>query len=609
MPCPPAAPLRLAALLLLAAAACGPDAAHDGPWLEEVSAAAGLAVPLTCGGVDKQTILEVNGNGAALADLDGDGDLDVVLVDGTTRERFAAWVADGTGPPVRHHVLLNVGVTDGVPRLVPAADHGLEGVGWPTGITAGDVDEDGRVDLVIGGLGADTLYLNRTASPGPTGSSAGDEARVRFEARPLPGRRGPLDWTTSVALADADGDGHLDLYLVRYLEIDPADPPLGALVDEASGQRVPCRFQGHDVMCGPQGLPPQPDVLLRGDGRGGFADITAAAGLDVVPPRYGLGLLFADLDDDGRPDLYVANDSVDNTLLHNRGDGTFEDVSSLSGAASDMGGRAQAGMGVDLGDVDGDGRFDLAVTNFSDETNALYRSLGPLQFRDATASAGLAAASRPMLGWGVVLADLDADGQLDLFVANGHVYPQADLPGTGTAYAQPCQWFPGVTGSGSAGAPRFGPDAFPDDRPHKGRAALAGDLDDDGDLELLVLTLDGPPLLYLNRTDDPSRHLAVSLSDGPREAFGATLTLTWTDADGATRSASRQKLSARGFQSSGDPRLHFALPPGATLDAAEVRWPGGERQQVVTTALPLGHHVVLDRQGGPAPATPLGARP
>jgi len=582
----------LAPLALALTPACSDDPAGPGdestatspgdsptPWrFDDVTATAGLAQPLVAGGdaQDKRSILEVNGNGAALVDLDGDGDLDLVLVDGSTHE---AWLA---GERVEHPVLENIGSVDGVPRFERHADTGLAMGGWPAGITAGDVDRDGRPDLVIGGHGEDALFFNRTEPGGPP----------RFERAPLPGRDSPLDWTTSVALADADADGLLDLYLVRYLELDPAAIPIGDL------DGVPCRYQGQTVLCGPHGMRAQPDVFLRGLPAAPWFELaTAEAGLADVPAAYGLGLLFADLDTDGDLDLYVANDSVDNHLFENDGTGQFREVGGPAGVAADMAGRAQAGMGVALGDTDNDGDFDLVVTNFSEEANTLYRNDGGLRFRDVSARVGLSTPSRPLLGWGVALADLDADGQLDLFFANGHVYPQAE--GIGSGYAQPLMLLPGSAGS------RFGDNVFPDGRRHRGRSVLTGDVDNDGDLDLLVLRLDDTPLLFLNRLDAPDRQLLVQLvGEGAADAFGATLLLETADGPRVA-----QALSATSFQAHADVRLHVVLPDGQPPTSARVLWPGGDLETLDTARLAPGRRIVVRKGDGIVSSHPLESAP
>ena len=556
------------AVLALATGACG----GSGRPLFERLDDTGIDLVPTCGGdpAVKRTILEVNGNGLALADLDGDGDLDLLIVDGSTIPGVLS------GAPVRLGLFLSEAPPGGRPRFRRAEEPtGLVLSGWPTGVAQGDVDGDGRIDLLVGGRGEDALFLNRT-----------EAGRVRFEKRPLPGRSSPSDWTTSVALADADGDGLLDAYLCRYLEIDAAPPPLGRVGE------LPCTWKGHPVMCGPHGLPPQPDVFLRGTGGGDFIDASEASGVRAAGTGFGLGVIFADLDADGRPDLYVANDSVPNFVLHNLGDGRFEDRSGLSGAATDLAGRPQAGMGVDLGDLERDGDLDLVVTNFSEEPLALYRNDGELLYREVSASAGIAEATRGTLGWGVHLADFDADGHTDLYVSNGHVYPEADLPGTGSRYAQPQQYWTGL------GQGRFGAECFPESTPWRGRASARGDLDGDGDLDLVTLTLDGAPRVYLNTSDAPGRQLAVTLLVGRSPALGATLRLA--AADGPLVA---QVVSSAGFQTSSETTLH--LSGRGPVSSAEVLWPDGTLDPLPAKAIMFGRHVTIRRGEGVVGDEPL----
>lgn len=567
---------RIAVAVAALIAGCGEPAP---PLFEDVSDRAGLDVVLVCGEPGaKQTILEVNGNGVALFDLEGDGDLDVLLVDGSTRAAVMATEL------VRPHLFRNIGAPEGriaferLPDAIPPMR------GWPTGVAVADVDADGLDDLLIGGFGEDALFLNRTR---------GDA--VLFTRRPLHMRRDVGSWTTSLALADADNDGQLDAYFARYLDIDPANPPLGKVGD------LPCEFGGQTVMCGPHGLTPQHDVFLRGVGAPRWLEpADPERGFAVQPPGYALGVLFQDLDGDGWPDVYVANDSVGNLLFHNQGDGNFVERARPGGVANDGAGRPQAGMGVDAADVDGDGDLDLVVTNFSAEANALYRNEGNLLYRDTAIPSGLATASRALLGWGVHLAELTGDGKLDLLYSNGHVYPQADAAGSNTSYAQPMVLMPGD------GTGRFGANVFPDARQHVGRASALGDLDGDGDLDLVALSLDGRPRVYRSRIDAPERQMLVSLEAAPPahyQALGAQLRVRTA---GGWQVLARR--SSSGFQSVSDPRLHVA-GPGPVLEA-EVIWPGGARESLDPAGLRFGAwHLLRQGQGVVASQALREARP
>ena len=559
------------ALLLsacLAVCACSGSAR---PLLERVECGAEIALESGTRGAD-ETLLDLHGNGLALLDVDGDGDLDLLLVDGSTRERMAA------GRQVTHHLLINTGVRDGAPRFenVPG-ETGLRMNGWPTGVATGDVDRDGRPDVLIGGVGEDALFLNRT----PPGGAP------RFERRELPGHLSTRDWTTSVALADADGDGDLDAYLARYVDLDPGNPP------RAQPGGAPCTWKGHDVPCGPAGLPPQPDVLLLGDGTGNFTDASDTSGIRSVPPAATLGVLFADLNDDGWPDLYLANDVQPDALLINQGNGTFVDKSALGGDAT-AGAFARAGAGADLGDYDRDGDLDLLLGGFPDEGLGLFREDGGLLFREIGAGAGLTEASRPMLAWGVHLADFDADGWDDITSSNGHVYMQADLPDTGTSWRQPSQLFLGQRGG------HFAADSFPEHTRWAGRASARGDLDGDGDLDLVELTLDGSPRVYVNRTDAPQRQMLITLQDPLGTPIGATLKLRLDDGPRVT-----QVLSSRGFQAASDARLHVA--GSGAVRTADVRWNGGPNEILDASALGFGRQIVVRRGQGVVSSRPLAA--
>lgn len=528
--------------------------AGDAPLFVEIPPdRSGLAHVSVYGSPEKDFILETNGPGIALADFDGDGDLDVFCGNGD------ALYGKPEGSDVSPCRLFR---NDGALRLVDVTEgSGVDVEGFCNGVAVLDVDGDGRRDLFVARHGHDVLLRN-----------VGD---LKFEdvSSTLPGDDA---WGTSVAAFDADGDGDVDLYETNYLAFDVAKPPRHG----ADGRH--CTWFGHVVMCGPEGLRPEADRLLRNDA-GTLVDASSALGVATVAPSFGLGVLAADFDADGRTDVYVANDSMANFVFWNR-DGTFLEDGLAAGAAVSGDGREQAGMGVDVGDVDGDGRLDLFVTNFSGEPNTLYRNDGDGFFDDVSFRSNLGPASMPRLGWGAALLDVDRDGDLDAFTSNGHVYPQADRPGTDTAYPQPCDLFVNTGG-------RF--DLAPAERSGLGtlavhRAAAFGDLDDDGDDDVVVAVLDGPVRLLRNdarsgRDDDPP-WIGYRLDAGPGnpDGLGATVALG---------PAVRVAKSSYSFQAANDPRVVFA---GAALAAERVvvRWPDGSRESFPRGALGAWHPLV-----------------
>jgi hypothetical protein len=377
------------------------------------------------------------------------------------------------------------------------------------------------------------------------------------------------DWSTSAALLDHDGDGVLDLVICAYLDFD---------LDRAASRGTEgCVWKGHPVLCGPEGFEPSADRLYRGLGGGRFEDVSRKSGFHSVPPAFGLGVTTLDFDLDGDTDVYVANDSTPNHLWENLGDGRFCEVGWRAGCALDANGREQAGMGIAVGDLDGDGGQDLWVTNFSGEANALYLSRlarGKAGFRERGNAAGLFGPSLQHLGWGTGMADLDLDGDLDLWVLNGHVYPEADHAGTDTSYAQLDQLFLGVeTGSGV----RFVEQALSASTACVSRAGTQADFDNDGDLDLVALSVEGQVRFLENFASEiPGRHwLAVELEarGGNRRALGARLRLEW---EGGTRSA--EVRSAGGFQAAVPERVHFGLGTAERARRLTIQWPGGRVQ-------------------------------
>lgn len=486
------------------------------------------------------TILEVNGGGLALFDGDGDGDLEILVVSPGPYPLPGA-AGGGTNKLYRNDgAMVFVDVTTG---------SGVDVPGFCNGVAIGDVDGDGLRDVYLTRLGANLLLRNL--------------GELRFQD--LPGAAGAAggadEWSTSAVFVDYDLDGDADLYVANYLAFDPADPPL----DGQGGRR--CTWEGLTVMCGPEGLPAQADRFFRNDG-GRFIDVTAEAGLDVRP-SYALGVIDGDFDADGWPDLYVTNDSMPNFLFLHRGPGGppgFREAGMLGGAALSARGREQASMGLAAGDIDQDGDEDLVTTSFSMEPNALYRNAGGGRFQDQAGPAGLAGASLPMLGWGAGFLDADLDGDLDLLVANGHVYPQADAPGTDTSWAQADQLF---LNDGSGG---FVEVAWAGQAPAISRALALGDLDDDGVTDAVILRRSGSPLVFRG-TGAGRTSLQVRVVGPPGNPDGVGSTLRFRDAQGL-RSA-RVRVS-RGYQAMGDPRVTFAWRGPGQL---EIVAPDGARSE------------------------------
>jgi len=506
--------------------------ASDAAWFTDVTERALPGVTIQCGAPEKDWILAVNGGGIGLADLDADGHLDLVVVDCGDVE---AYRREEPGPAPR--VFLNRG--DGTFRPGEGTwviERGKTAT-FGAGLALGDLDGDGFDDLVVVGLGPDRTFQN-------------DGGRGFVERAPLPESAG---WSTSAALLDYDHDGRLDLAVTGYL-----------VPELAEERRRSARWKGHAVMAGPEGLVPVHDRLYRGRGDGSFEDVSVAAKFRPDVAGYGLGITTLDYDRDGWTDVYVANDSTPNHLWRNRGDGTFEELGFRLGVSHDASGREQAGMGIAVDDQAGM----LFVTNFSGETNALYtRTANGRSFRERSARAGLAGPSLTRLGWGTGFGDLDLDGDQDLFVLNGHVYPEADRAGTDTTYAQHAQLFV-----------RAG-EVFHEQRlvagpPRVSRAGALGDLDGDGDLDLVATEVNGP--VRVLRNDAPRADGAAWLRVRPAGPGARAL------APGARvvlrRGADvweRELRTSGGFQASVPLEAHFGF---TALDEAaltvEVSWPG-----------------------------------
>ncbi len=528
-------------------------------------AAAGLALTLTSGATPATQILEVKGGGVALLDRDGDGDWDVFAPNGATLQ------SPDRGPGCRLFDNITSEFTDASgPHFRDATDDsGLQFDRWGMGVAVGDLDGDGSDDLYITAFGENALLLN-------------DGAGV-FRDRTSEAGVGDPRWGTGCALGDLDGDGDLDLYVANYLEFDPADPQPGA------------SFKGVPVFAGPMGLPPQGDVLYENLGDGTFRDITAASGCASVAPAFGLGALILDFDLDGEAEILVGNDSMPNRYFDDA-DGAgvvgawsrhLVDRGLPSGLATDLDGNAQATMGLAVADVDGNGFPDLFSTNFSNDANTLHLNEDGRFFTDRTAQFGLGAASRMLVGWAAGFEDFDLDGDEDLIVFNGHTYSQATRASMDSDARQPPLLF-------EREGPRFravsGTDAGPWlAEAHVDRSAAFGDLDRDGDTDVVVGERAGPVRVLRNDGGGGNRgsasrpSLTVALRDvrartGNPRGLGARVVL-----HGPGGPVSRWILSGGSYLAASAPEAVFALsgdPGSSEPRELEVFWPDGLVQRV-----------------------------
>jgi hypothetical protein len=506
----------------------------------DVSVASGVDLVMTSGGMPSREILEVNGGGVALFDFDNDGDLDLFLANGATL------AAPEQGPGSRLYA--NRG--DG--RFVDVtAEAGIELRRWAMGVAVGDFDGDGWDDLYVTCFGANALLRN----------VAGANGGRRFVDVTARSGVGDSRWSTSAAFGDLDGDGDLDLFVTNYLEFDPKRPP----------DRSGARYRGMSVMAGPRGLAAETDSLYENLGDGTFRDVSARAGVVVAGGiDYGLVARIFDFDGDGRQDLFAGNDSSANQLYRNLGGLRFADVAAPAGVAASGQGVLQATMGLALADVDGNGTLDLFNTAFSDDTNTLRLNLGGGIFEDRSAQLGVGASSRPFLSWGCGLFDFDLDGDEDLLVTNGHVYPEMGSPAMGASWAQETllyerrgRRFERVTDAGEALARKI-----------HGRAVAFGDLDGDQDVDVVLTTLNGPPLLLRNDAA-PGAALAVELvAPAPnRHAYGAIVEL-----EGPAGVVARRWITGGGsYQSVDAPVAYFGLGSAGPRSGLRIQvlWPDG----------------------------------
>ncbi len=544
--------VRLTTLLILVAA----TAPSTRPQFVEVAPAAGLAFRHSSGGAEKDYTLETVGGGVAWLDYDRDGWLDLYFTNAGPWEDLASGKRS-----VRNALYRNRG--DGTFEDV-TEKAGVGGPRWAMGAAAADYDNDGWPDLYVVNYGPNTLYRNRGDG---TFEDVTEKAGV-----------GDPSWGSSAGFADYDGDGRLDLYVANYVRFDANNPPPPR-----------CQYRGITVHCGPKGMTAADDVLYRGNPDGTFTDVSQTAGVRVEP-AYGLGVGWADLDDDGDLDLFVANDSMGNFLFENQG-GKFEEIGLLAGVAYSEDGNAQAGMGVAVGDFDRDGRLDLYVTNFADDYNTLYRNLGGMVFRDVTYAADLAFPTWQDLAWGTFFFDFDNDGWLDLFAANGHIYPQVDRYQIGTSYLQSNRLSRNLGGGKFEDATgRAGPGLK---EAWSSRGAAFADFDNDGDLDVAVNNQDAAPSLLRNEGGSAAGHwlgLRLEGVSSNRDAVGGRVRVETSEGFQI-----QERAAGSSFQAGHDDRLHFGLGLQATAKSVTVRWPGGKTQSFSDVAADSFYRL---REGG-----------
>ena len=525
-------------------------------YFEDVGQTLGLDFENVSGGPEQGYILETISAGVAFFDSDGDGYLDIFFANGTRLK----------GETIGNHSRLYRSIEAATGERVFADVSQQAGVahsGWGMGCAVGDYDNDGDVDLYATYWGPNRLYRN--------------EGDGRFNQIAAVAGVHDKGWGTSAAFGDLDQDGLLDLYVVNYLAFDLENPPVGW---------KKCLYKGLESFCGPQGMTAQADRMYRNVGGDRFEDRTEALGSHR--PLPGLGVVFGDYDNDGDADIYVANDSEVNVLYRNDGNWQWVDTAIPLGVGFSESGRAQAGMGVHGGDYDNDGDLDLYVTNFSDDVNTLYRNRGNGAFVDATYEVGLGGAVLPYLGWSTGFFDYDNDGWQDVFVVNGHVYPQLNQYASGLRYAQRNLLYQNRQGRFVEMGSRAGPGW---QLAQVSRGGAVGDYDNDGDPDLLVTNLNDRPALLRNDGGNAHNWLGLKLVgvQSNKDAIG-TCVRVWAGGLVQTKEVQR----GYGFQSQHDERLLFGLGRATSVDRVEIHWPSGLKQVIRN---PLLRRYLIVREG------------
>jgi hypothetical protein len=537
------------------------------PQLEDIIATTGIKfrhenVP------EKRYIVESMGGGVLIIDYDRDGWPDLYFTNNPSVEQQLKHQTvqgalyhnnhDGTFTDVSAHAGLNT------------ACYGMGGA-------VGDYNNDGWPDIYLTCLGGNILYRN---------NGDGSFTDVTAKAGVKDGR-----WSTGAAFADYDGDGNVDLFVTNYLDFHLDDLP-------AFGAASTCKYRGLDVQCGPRGMPGAGDGLYHNNGDGTFTEVSKAAGTNDPDGYYGLGVVWSDFSNTGRPEPFIANDATPNFLYRNDGNGKFSEVGMETGTALTDDGSMQGSMGVAVGDYNHTGRFSIFVTNFADQYDTLYRNEGEGNFRDISFPSGLAVASLPWVKWGTAFFDIDNDGWLDLIAVSGHVYPQADKLPSGAKYKEP-----GLLslnerdGTFCDASTQAGP-ALQEPRVLRGLAV--GDLFNRGQVDVVVGDLDGAPMILRNRGIAGNHWISFELqgTKSNRLALGARVTIT-TSVPGGTKVTQTEEVRSGGsYISQNDLRIHFGLGKATKIESVEVRWPSGAKENLPVKDLSVdGFYQVLEGKG------------
>lgn len=516
------------------------------PRFEDIGQQAGLTVS-HISSPDKRYIIESVSGGIGLIDCDNDGKLDIIVVNGSNVDRYRL---HGGDPLITlYHQDSDLKFTDITKQA------GLTRIGWGMGVAVADYDNDGLPDIYVTGYNGNALYHNL--------------GNCKFEDVTEKAGLAVGGLSLGAAWADYDRDGRVDLFVSRYVHVD-----MDKLPELGSDEKF-CRFRGVLVQCGPWGMQGETDFLFHNRGDGTFEDVSRKAGMSDPKHYYGMGVVWGDYDSDGWPDLYVADDAGPNYLYHNNHDGTFEEVGLMAGADLSGDGQELGSMGVDMGDYDHRGKLDIFVTEFVDQSDTLYHNNGADGFADVSWNSKIAQPSHPYVGWGTGFFDMDNSGWLDIFVANGHVYPQVDTIPNAAHFRQPMLLFRNKhDGTFEESGAAVG---FSDIPLQSRRGAAFGDINNDGCVDIVTLNVGAPPSLLLNHCQNGNHRALFRLlgTKSNRLAIGARVTVK---AGGITQFS--EVKGGSGYISQNDLRQHFGFGKTAIIDEVTVRWPNGKTETI-----------------------------